>query len=97
MRNLILATAGTALTLTAIQAAAQDRMPRECRQQIVELCGKDREKIRPCLREKYTELSETCQTELRQRMQQRRQNREQDGGGLRGGGETPPADAPEDD
>ena len=96
MRMTIFAVAGAALALTSIQASAQNRMPRECRQQIVKLCGMDREKIRGCLREKYTELSETCQTELRQRMQERRQNRENSGGGLRQNQEAP-AQTSEDD
>ncbi len=53
-------------------AQAQQRLPRECRQEIRELCGSDRSQIRSCLREKRSELSETCSGELRERMQQRR-------------------------
>ncbi|WP_209347079.1 alpha/beta hydrolase [Pontixanthobacter sp. CEM42] len=67
---------GTAVIILAfgisISAQAQQRLPSDCRQEIVQLCGSDRGQIRSCLREKRSELSETCAAELRERMQQRR-------------------------
>ncbi len=48
------------------------RLPAECREEIVALCGTDRAQIRTCLREKYAELSESCAASLRERMQERR-------------------------
>ncbi len=66
--------AAAALAATvATGALAQQRLPRECRAEIVRLCGTDRGKIRSCLQQKYTELSENCQTELRKRVAQRRE------------------------
>ena len=70
----ILFTAAAALGVTSL-ASAQQRLPRECRQEIKQLCGSDRSKIRECLRDKASELSSTCQSELRERMQARRGDR----------------------
>lgn len=55
-------------------AFAQDRarLPAQCRQEIVQLCGSDRSQIRSCMAEKRGQLSETCQQSLRERMQARR-------------------------
>ncbi|MEE4317677.1 MAG: alpha/beta hydrolase [Erythrobacter sp.] len=57
------------------QQRGQGRLPAECREEIMQLCGTqgqaDRAKMRACLREKAAELSETCRTELRQRMEAR--------------------------
>ena len=74
MRIAALTLALAALGVTTI-ASAQNRLPRECRQEIVKLCGTDRSQIRSCLREKLNELSETCQSELRSRFQARRNSR----------------------
>lgn len=63
----------TAIAATQI-ASAQDRLPRECRQQIVKLCGTDRTRIPTCLRERVSELSTACREEISQRMQARRGN-----------------------
>ena len=52
------------------------RMPSECRKEIVQLCGRDRSKIQACLKEKASELSEGCQTELKKRMEERAKQRE---------------------
>ncbi|NVE94659.1 alpha/beta hydrolase [Altererythrobacter lutimaris] len=70
----ILLAATAALGLSAV-ASAQQRLPRECRQEIRQLCGSDRSQIRECLREKASELSETCRSELRERMGSRRGDR----------------------
>ncbi|WP_232844123.1 alpha/beta hydrolase [Allopontixanthobacter sediminis] len=60
----------TAISLVVISSAqAQQRTPRECRQEVVKLCGRDREAIRECLREKASELSATCRSELMERIQ----------------------------
>lgn len=60
----------TALTLPVL-AQQSERPSRACMQEIRALCGSDRSQMRTCLRERYTELSDTCQTALRDRMQQR--------------------------
>jgi acetyl esterase/lipase len=67
-----------------------ERIAGECRSEIVTLCGSDRSQMRTCLREKYAELSDGCQSELRARMEAR-------GGeqGKRGGGAAAQAPAPQ--
>lgn len=64
---------GVALAMVATCAVAQrgQRLPAECRQEVVQLCGIDRDAIRGCLRQKYSQLSENCQSELRALMAQR--------------------------
>lgn len=49
-----------------------ERLPKECRAEIVKLCGTDRSQIRTCLAEKASQLSEGCRAELRARIEQRR-------------------------
>ncbi|MDJ0641229.1 MAG: alpha/beta hydrolase [Erythrobacter sp.] len=73
--------AGLATTLVATPILAQqnNRPSRECVREIVQLCGRDRAKIRACLQEKANQLSESCAAEVRERAQQRGQ------GGQRGG------------
>ncbi|QFT77108.1 alpha/beta hydrolase [Erythrobacter sp. THAF29] len=62
---------GAALIGTPILAQQRDRPSRECVREIVELCGRDRSKIRACLQEKYAQLSDRCASEVRQRIEQR--------------------------
>lgn len=71
MRKWILG--GVALTMIGTCAVAQrgQRLPAECRQEVVQLCGINRDAMRGCLREKYSQLSENCQGELRALMGQR--------------------------
>ncbi|QDH35536.1 alpha/beta hydrolase [Porphyrobacter sp. YT40] len=72
-----------AKTLTILAAAAvlatpilaqqrrgggSERLPEQCRAEIVQLCGSDRSQMRTCLREKAAELSDGCRTALRERM-----------------------------
>lgn len=45
-----------------------ERLPEQCRAEIVQLCGSDRSQMRTCLREKAADLSEGCRTALRERM-----------------------------
>lgn len=64
--------AGTiACTGAAAMAGAQNRLPSQCRQEIVKLCGTDRSQIRSCLMEKRDKLSADCKSALKQRMQQK--------------------------
>lgn len=71
MRNWILA--GTAIALIATAGIAQrgERLSRECRRELIELCGIDRGKMRECLAEKNERLSQGCYAELRQRLMER--------------------------
>ncbi|MEQ5787226.1 alpha/beta hydrolase [Erythrobacter sp. NFXS35] len=69
--KVLLAAAAAAAALAAPILAQQRggaRLPAECRAEIVKLCGTDRAQMRTCLREKYAELSEGCQSALRERM-----------------------------
>ncbi|MEE9433651.1 MAG: alpha/beta hydrolase [Sphingorhabdus sp.] len=73
MRKLWLVPLTIALTLPVF-LAAQNRLPRECRQEIRQLCDLtgDRQAIRQCLRKKSSQLSENCQGELMKRFAARR-------------------------
>lgn len=67
--------AGT-LALLATPILAQQRRggagpAPECRAEIQQLCGGNQGELRTCLREKFSELSEGCQTALRARMEAR--------------------------
>ena len=79
----LLAAAATAALAAPILAQQRggERLPPECREEIMQLCGSDRAQMRTCLREKYGELSETCLAQLRERMAARRGG----GQGARGG------------
>ncbi|MFM7349072.1 MAG: alpha/beta hydrolase [Erythrobacter sp.] len=88
-----LVAAGALAVLASPILAQQTRGPRlapECRAEIVKLCGTDRARMRSCLMEKASTLSEGCRTELRQRMEQRRGG----GMGVRGKGRQGPATPP---
>lgn len=90
---LALSTAALLATPILAQQRGGGRLPAECREEIVALCGTDRAQMRTCLREKASELSDTCRTALRERMEARRD------GGKRGGDQrrgNAPSDAPTD-
>ena len=76
--------AGTLALLTtpilAQQRRGAERAGGECRAEIIRLCGSDRAEMRTCLREKYAELSQGCQAELRTRMEARSDARSERGG-----------------
>lgn len=66
MRKWILGGAAIALVATCAVAQRGGRLPAECRKEIVQLCGMNREAIRGCLQEKASQLSENCRSELRE-------------------------------
>ncbi len=66
MRKWILGTAAVALVATCAVAQRGGRLPAECRKQVVQLCGVNREAIRGCLKEKASQLSENCRSEIRE-------------------------------
>lgn len=88
--------AAAAMATLAVPILAQQRSPRErparaCRAEIVRLCGADRAKLRTCLRERASELSEQCRSDLRARLEQRRDGTGQAAGAGAGAGiQTPP-------
>lgn len=71
MRNWILTASTIALVATACQAQRGERLSRECRREVVELCGMDRGKMRECLQSKSSQLSEKCSGEIMERVQSR--------------------------
>lgn len=81
----ISATAALAAPILAQQRGGE-RLPPECREEIMKLCGSDRAQMRTCLREKYAELSESCSAQLRERMETRRGGGEGARPGARAGG-----------
>lgn len=70
----LLALSAAAVLATPIlaQRGREERLPRECREEIVRLCGMNRGELRNCLREKYTQLSESCAASIRERMEAQR-------------------------
>lgn len=81
MRKWILGSAAIALVATCAVAQRGGRLPAECRKEIVQLCGMNREAIRGCLQEKASELSDSCRSQLREMV------------GKRGGGNNAPRSA----
>lgn len=71
MRKWILGSAAIALVATCAVAQRGGRLPAECRKEIVQLCGMNREAIRGCLQEKAGQLSESCRSELREMVSMR--------------------------
>lgn len=70
----VLGLTALALVVTALGAAdARDRLPRECRREVVKLCGLtfDRDKIRTCLTGKFQELSTDCRGDIMARVRDR--------------------------
>ena len=65
MRKWILGSAAIATIATLAAAQRGERLAPECRKEIVQLCGMNREAIRGCLKEKASRLSENCRRELR--------------------------------
>lgn len=88
---LALAAAAALATPILAQQRGQARLPAECREEIIALCGTDRAQMRTCLRDKATDLSEGCRTALRERMQARGGR---DGAAGRRGAAEAPADTP---
>jgi arylformamidase len=70
MRKWILGGAAVALVATCAVAQRQ-RLPAECRREIVQLCGMNRAAIRGCLAEKTSQLSENCRGALREQIGKR--------------------------
>lgn len=71
MRKWILGGAVLAMVATCAVAQRGERLPAQCRKEIVKLCGTDRGAIRSCLQENTGQLSENCRAELRERIGQR--------------------------
>ena len=71
--------AALATPILAQQRGGGERLPKECRAEIVKLCGTDRTQMRTCLAEKASQLSEGCRAALRERMEQRRGGSGRDG------------------
>ena len=81
------ALAALATPILAQQRGGGERLPKECRAEIVKLCGTDRSQMRTCLMEKADQLSESGRASRRARVEQR--------GGQRGGAEAAKAPPPQ--
>ncbi len=71
MRNWIFAASTIALVATACQAQRGEKLSRECRRELVDLCGTDRGKMRECLQSKSGVLSEQCSGQIMERVKAR--------------------------
>lgn len=72
-QSLIVAAAAVLITpVLAQQGAGRERiLSRECRREVVKLCGFDRDAIRECLRDRKDALSAPCKGEMLQAMAKR--------------------------
>lgn len=61
---------GAAVSLAACGVAAQERLSKPCRDEVIKLCAvsRDRSAIAACLMEKQASLSTSCRSELRARI-----------------------------
>ena len=70
--RLLLASGLLVAPLLAQQGDARERLlARECRHEVVKLCGFNRDEMRTCLRENRDALSAPCKTQLAQAMAKR--------------------------
>lgn len=77
----ILLTGAVATSVAAQQAGGRERMlSRECRREVVQLCGMNRSAIRECLREKRDALSGQCKAQMAKAMAQRMRQTDTDAG-----------------
>lgn len=79
MRIVVAVTLTAIIALSAAQSQDRQRLPRECRREIVKLCGLtfDRGKLRECLTGKFEQLSDGCRGEVVARVQERMGGTEQ--------------------
>ncbi len=77
MKKLIAGAAAVALVGTCALAQRGERLSRECRQEVVKLCGMDRSKMRECLAERKEQLSPDCHEEIAARVRGQMGAREQ--------------------
>ncbi len=68
MRKWILAGGAIAVMTTCAVAQMGNRLSTPCRQEVVQLCGMNREAIRGCLTQKVDQLSGSCRSEIRERI-----------------------------
>ncbi len=71
MRKWIMAGGVLAMITTCAVAQNGARLSAPCRKEVVQLCGMNREAIRGCLREKVSQLSENCRSEIREQIGKR--------------------------
>lgn len=77
----ILLAGAVATSVAAQQAGGRERiLSRECRREVVQLCGMNRSAIRECLREKRDALSGQCKAQMAQAMAQRMRQTDTDAG-----------------
>jgi arylformamidase len=70
---LVIAVSVAALT-TTLALAAPERLSRECRREVVKLCGLKRDNVLGCILSRQSELSQDCRTSLRDRVVGKRQS-----------------------
>jgi arylformamidase len=69
----LMVTAGLIAPVLAQQGGGRERLlDRECRREVVRLCGMNRAEIRSCLRERGEELSENCKAQFAEGIAKRR-------------------------
>jgi arylformamidase len=74
MRVLLGLAVTTAAFTTTLALAAPERLSRECRREVIKLCGLQRDEYLGCIMKRQGELSTDCRTALRDRVVGKRQN-----------------------
>jgi len=59
------------IVATPLLAQDRERLSRECRRDVVKVCGRDRSEIVECLQTQFSELKTACRDEVWNRMEQR--------------------------
>lgn len=93
-KTLLTIGAAACLALPLLAQNRGGRLPAECRAEIVALCGRDRSQIRTCLREQVGQLSDSCQAQLRERIEARAKDRSGREGQAGRGADSAPINAP---
>lgn len=75
MKKWMLGGAALALVATCAMAQRGGRLPAECRKEVMQLCGMNREAIRDCLKEKASQISESCRSKIREQVTKRGSDR----------------------
>jgi arylformamidase len=83
MKFIIALSVSAAAITTTLAVAAPDRLSRECRREVIKLCGLKRDDVRGCIIQRQSEMSEDCRSALRERVTGQR-------GGVNRADRTPP-------
>ena len=71
LRATTMSVSSLSIIATPLLAQERERLSRECRRDVVKVCGRDRSEIFECLQTQLSGLKKTCQEEVGERMEER--------------------------